>query len=179
MVTAAPSYLSYALDRPETQVIRAVGDAQSDVLARAAERDVPVVLLTAGSSASGRAMVAARSGVEQAAGRRWRGPMASIGSFDLAEDVGPTPSELFSLQRPPAEPRLSAVAKPHSHTQRRTQPQHRREELWPIAVGTSMGHGLYFRGIATVHNSGLERAHAADLAEELGVPFRGADQRYD
>jgi len=27
------------------------------------------------------------------------------------------------------------------------------------------------RGIATVHDSGLERAHAADLAAELGVPF--------
>ena len=26
-------------------------------------------------------------------------------------------------------------------------------------------------GIATVHDSGLERAHAADLADELGVPF--------
>ena len=26
-------------------------------------------------------------------------------------------------------------------------------------------------GIATVHDSGLERAHAADLAEQLGVPF--------
>src|SRR5258707_7331048 len=25
--------------------------------------------------------------------------------------------------------------------------------------------------IATVHDSGLERAHAADLAEEIGVPF--------
>src|SRR5258708_24353690 len=27
------------------------------------------------------------------------------------------------------------------------------------------------RGIATVHDSGLQRAHAADLADELGVPF--------
>src|SRR5262249_62210634 len=26
-------------------------------------------------------------------------------------------------------------------------------------------------GIATVHDSGLERAHLADLADELGVPF--------
>ena len=31
------------------------------------------------------------------------------------------------------------------------------------------GHGS--QGIATVHDSGLERAHAADLAAELGVPF--------
>jgi acetate---CoA ligase (ADP-forming) len=36
-------------------------------------------------------------------------------------------------------------------------------------------------GIATVHDSGLERAHAADLAAELGVPFGaiGQDTRAD
>src|SRR5258708_38216976 len=37
----------------------------------------------------------------------------------------------------------------------------KQEPRWATAV---------VRGIATVHDSGLERAHAADLAEELGVP---------
>jgi acetate---CoA ligase (ADP-forming) len=32
-------------------------------------------------------------------------------------------------------------------------------------------------GIATVHDSGLERAHVADLAAELGVPFAGLGPR--
>src|SRR5262249_13496356 len=31
--------------------------------------------------------------------------------------------------------------------------------------------GAPARGIATVHDSGLERAHAADLADEIGEPF--------
>ena len=35
-------------------------------------------------------------------------------------------------------------------------------------TGPGMGPGM---GIATVHDSGLERAHAADLAAETGVPF--------
>src|SRR5258708_32569973 len=38
----------------------------------------------------------------------------------------------------------------------------KQEPRWATAV---------VRGIATVHDSGLERAHAADLAEELGVQF--------
>jgi acyl-CoA synthetase (NDP forming) len=38
----------------------------------------------------------------------------------------------------------------------------------PAAPASGTGPGL---GIATVHDSGLERAHAADLAAELGVPF--------
>ena len=31
-------------------------------------------------------------------------------------------------------------------------------------------------GIATVHDSGLERAHVADVADELGVPFAAIGQ---
>ena len=37
-----------------------------------------------------------------------------------------------------------------------------------FASGRRAAHG---QGIATVHDSGLERAHTADLAAELGVPF--------
>jgi hypothetical protein len=54
LVTAAPAYLDYALGLPETRVIALVLEAIRQpalfrqVLATAAERDIPVVLLTAG-----------------------------------------------------------------------------------------------------------------------------------
>jgi|HubBroStandDraft_1064217.scaffolds.fasta_scaffold03164_5 acyl-CoA synthetase (NDP forming) len=152
LVTTAASYLSYALDqtgtgRPETKVLALVLEAMREpgrlreVLARAAERDVPVVLLTAGHSDSGRALVAAHSGALAGSDAGWEALTRAYGVHrvaDLAEmsDV----LELF-------------VAR----TQRR---RHR------VPRGQAGG-----PGIATVHDSGLERAHAADLADELNVPF--------
>jgi len=139
LVTAAPSYLSYALDQPETTVLALVLEAmrQPDrlrqVLARAAERDLPVVLLTAGRSASGRAMVAAHSGALAGSDGGWEALARSYGIHrvaDLAEMADTL--ELFAL---------------------RTRRRPRRG------------------GIATVHDSGLERAHVADVADEVGVPF--------
>src|SRR5215831_15647245 len=68
LVTAAPAYLSYALEQPETRVLALVLETIRQprelraVLALAAGRGLPVVLLTAGQSAAGRAMVAAHSG---------------------------------------------------------------------------------------------------------------------
>ncbi len=140
LVTTAPSYLDYALSQPETRVLALVLEAIRApvklrcVLARAAERDVPVVLLTAGNSASGRAMVAAHSGALAGSGAGWEALTRSYGLHrvtDLAELADTL--ELFSLL-----------------TKRRPK------------VG---------QGIATVHDSGLERAHAADVADEVGVPF--------
>ena len=139
LVTAAPSYLSYALDQPETTVLALVLEAmrQPDrlrqVLARAAERDLPVVLLTAGRSASGRAMVAAHSGALAGSDGGWEALARAYGIHrvaDLAEMADTL--ELFAL---------------------RTRRRPRRG------------------GIATVHDSGLERAHVADVADEVGVPF--------
>ena len=152
LVTAAPSYLSYALDQPETKVLALVLEAMREpavlreVLTAAARRDLPVVLLTAGNSASGRAMVAAHSGALAGSDGSWEALARAFGLHrvaDLAEMADTL--ELFSLR-----------------TSRR--PSHRR------AVGTGGSPGRA-RGIATVHDSGLERAHAADVAEELGVPF--------
>ena len=77
LVTTTPAYLDYALGLPETRVLGLVLEAIRDpaalhqVLARAAERDLPVVLLTAGNSASGRMMVAAHSGALAAADGGW------------------------------------------------------------------------------------------------------------
>jgi acyl-CoA synthetase (NDP forming) len=140
LVTAAPSYLDYALGLPETRVLALVLEAIREpallrqVLARAAERDIPVVLLTAGRSASGRMMVAAHSGALAAGDGGWEALARAYGVHrvnDLAEFADSV--ELFAIGR----------------RARRGRPG----------------------GIATVHDSGLERAHAADLAEELGVPF--------
>ena len=147
LVTAAPSYLSYALDVPDTKVIGLILEAMRqpdelrNVLARAAERGLPVVLLTAGNSASGRAMVAAHSGALAGSDGGWEALVRYYGIHrvsDLAEMADAL--ELFALRA----------------TRRAGHP----------ARATSDGHG-----IATVHDSGLERAHTADVADEVGVPF--------
>lgn len=140
LVTTAPSYLEYALSQPDTRVLALVLEAIREparlrqALAQAAERDLPVLLLTAGNSASGRAMVAAHSGALAGSDAGWEALTRGYGLHrvsDVAEMADAL--ELFSLL-----------------TRRRPR------------AGS---------GIATVHDSGLERAHAADVADELGVPF--------
>jgi acetate---CoA ligase (ADP-forming) len=154
LVTTTPAYLDYALDLPETRVLALVLEAMRDagelrrVLARAAERDIPVVLLTVGGSASGQAMVAAHSGALAAADGGWEALSRAYGVHrvgDLAELADTL--ELFALTR-----RTARAPRPDP--------------------GPARGSGgATAMGIATVHDSGLERAHAADLAEEIGVPF--------
>jgi acetate---CoA ligase (ADP-forming) len=148
LVTAAPAYLSYALDRTDTRIIALILEALRqpaelrDVLALAAERDVPVVLLAAGRSAGGRAMVAAHSGALAGSDGAWEALARAYGVHrvgDLAEMADTV--ELFELR-----------------TRRRA----------PSRISGG--------GIATVHDSGLERAHAADLADELGIPFASLSQ---
>jgi hypothetical protein len=94
LVTAAASYLDYALGLPETRVLALVLEAVREpgllrqVLARTAERDIPVVLLTAGRSASGRAMVTAHSGALAADDGGWEALARAYGIHrvgDLAE----------------------------------------------------------------------------------------------
>jgi acyl-CoA synthetase (NDP forming) len=150
LVTAAPSYLDYALGLPETKVLALVLEAIREpgllrrVLARSAERDIPVVLLTAGRSASGRALVTAHSGALAADDGGWEALARAYGVHrvgDLAELADAL--ELFAIGRRAARRgRHGGRPGPAART-----------------------------GIATVHDSGLERAHAADLAEDCGVPF--------
>ena len=150
LVTAAPSYLDYALGLPETRVLALVLEAIREpgllrrVLARSAERDIPVVLLTAGRSASGRALVTAHSGALAADDGGWEALARAYGVHrvgDLAELADAL--ELFAIGRRAARRgRHGGQPGPSART-----------------------------GIATVHDSGLERAHAADLAEDCGVPF--------
>jgi acetate---CoA ligase (ADP-forming) len=144
LVTAAASYLDYALGLPETRVLALVLEAIREpgqlrrVLALAAARDLPVVLLAAGRSAGGRAMVAAHSGALAAGDGSWEALARAYGVHrvgDLAELTDTL--ELFAIGR-------RVVSRP----------------------GAAPG-----RGLASVHDSGLERAHAADLAQDVGVPF--------
>jgi acetate---CoA ligase (ADP-forming) len=144
LVTAAPAYLEYALDLPDTRVVALVleairdGDGLRRVLRRAAERDVPVVLLAVGGSAGGRAMVAAHSGALAGSDGSWEALARAHGVHrvrDLAELADTV--ELFAAGR--------------------------RARVAPTADGRA--------GIATVHDSGLERAHIVDVADSLRVPF--------
>jgi acetate---CoA ligase (ADP-forming) len=138
LVTNAAEYAEWALGKEETRVLALVLEAVRDagrlraVLAAAAARDIPVVLLTAGRSARGRAMVSAHSGALAAADGGWEALARGYGVHrvgDLAELADTL--ELFAAGR-------------------------------RVRGGT---------GIATVHDSGLERAYVADVADELGVPF--------
>jgi acetate---CoA ligase (ADP-forming) len=143
LVTTTPAYLEYALGLPETRVLALVLEAIRDgsalrlVLARAAERDIPVVLLTTGNSAAGREMVAAHSGALATADGGWEALARAYGVHrvnDLAELTDTL--ELFAAGR--------------------------RAALASTGAGT---------GLATVHDSGLERTHVMDMAVELGVPL--------
>jgi acetate---CoA ligase (ADP-forming) len=117
LVTPAAAYARYALSLPETKVLalvlEAIKDAPllRDVLGAAAERDVPVVLLSAGASARGRTMVAAHSGALAAGDGAWQALAAAYGvhrAGDLAELADTL--ELFCAGRRPGAGRgLAAV----------------------------------------------------------------------
>jgi acetate---CoA ligase (ADP-forming) len=137
LVTDTADYVDYALDDPETRIIALLMETPRSVprlrqsLLRAAEQDVPVVMLTVGGSPRGSEMVAAHSGAlagEHAAWQAFCDATGAVHVSDLAEFTDTL--ELFSAGR------------------------------------RSAG-----GGVATVHDSGAERALLADLADELAVPF--------
>jgi len=154
LVTPAAAYARYALSLPETGVLALVLEAIRDaadlraVLAEALATDVPAVLLSVGASEAGKALVSAHSGALAAADGAWEALAGAYGLHrvrDLAELADTL--ELFSASRGGAS--------------RGSAGRHRAGRR--CAPGTG--------GIATVHDSGLERAHVADLAAGLGVPF--------
>ncbi len=160
LVTPAAAYARYALSLPETKIIALVLETVRDatalrsVLADAAGRDIPVFLLAAGTSEASRCLVAAHSGALAAGDGAWQALASAYGVHrvgDLAELADAL--ELFSLVRRPARP-----ARPAGSTSRGNDPD--RE-----------GSLLSAAGLATVHDSGFERAHVADLAAAAGVPF--------
>jgi acetate---CoA ligase (ADP-forming) len=138
LVTTAADYARYALELAETKVLALVLEAIRDapglraVLADALAADVPVVLLSAGASEAGQALVSAHSGALAAADGAWEALAGAYGLHRVRD--------------------LAELA----------------DTLELFASGRRAAPG---QGIATVHDSGLERAHTADLAAELGVPF--------
>jgi acyl-CoA synthetase (NDP forming) len=142
LVTSAAEYAAYALHLRQTRVLALVLEAMRDtrlleqVLGEASAANIPVVLLTAGGSAAGRAMVAAHSGALAGADGAWEALADAYGMHRVAD--------------------LAELADTL--------------ELFAIGRGTHRS-GARRGGIATVHDSGLERAHIADLADALGVPF--------
>jgi acyl-CoA synthetase (NDP forming) len=157
LVTPAAAYARYALTLPETRILALVLETVRDapalrsVLADAAARDVPVFLLPAGTSEASRSLVAAHSGALAAGDGAWQALATAYGVHrvaDLAELADAL--ELFSLVRRPTRPAGSTG--------------HRDD---PDREGTVISGA----GLATVHDSGFERAHVADLAAAAGVPF--------
>jgi acyl-CoA synthetase (NDP forming) len=137
LVTDTADYVDYALDDPETRIIALLMETPRSVprlresLLRAAEQDVPVVILTVGRSPRGRTMVAAHSGALAGEHAAWQAFCAATGAVHVSDMAEFTDTlELFSAGR------------------------------------RSRG-----GGVATVHDSGAERALVADLAHELAVPF--------
>ena len=175
LVTPAAAYARYALTLPETRVLALVLEAIRDgallrtVLADAAARDLPVVLLPAGISAASRSLVAAHSGALAAGDGVWQALASAYGVHrvgDLAELADTL--ELFCAGR-------RAWGFPG-----------RGFAGWGSVGRGSVGRGSGGRGvaggrtldgctggggIATVHDSGFERAHVADVAASVGVPF--------
>ena len=138
LVTDAAAYARYALTLPETKVLALVleairdGPALRQVLATAADRDVPVVLLAAGASDTARELVTAHSGALAAGDGAWQALASAYGVHrvgDLAELADTL--ELFCAGR-------------------RAAPD---------------------TALATVHDSGFERAHVADVAATEAVAF--------
>ena len=142
LVTDTADYVEYALSDPDTDLIALLLETPraahrlSAALRRAAEADIPVVILTVGGSPRGRAMVAAHSGALAGDTEGWAAFCTATGAVqvhDLAEFTDTL--ELFAAGR-------------------RTR----------VAPGPGTG-------IATVHDSGAERALCADVAHSLQVPF--------
>jgi acetate---CoA ligase (ADP-forming) len=210
LVTTAAQYAEYALSLPETRVLALVLEAIREpgrlraALATARERRIPVVMLTAGRSAGGRALVSAHSGALATADGGWEALAAAYGVHrvaDLAEmadtlelfaltgSTSPRPASVRPADHsprpashpgplhpaplhpadpspaapPPAGPGPAAPRPADAHPTHPTpaSPIHPTDSASPVLR----------TGIATVHDSGLERAHVADVADELGVPF--------
>jgi len=148
LVTTTADLLDHVLDLDETRVVALVLETLRDApgmraaLARAEAADVPVVALTVGGSPTGRALVGAHSGAVAGDDAAWEALCDAHGMHRVGDlDELVNTLELFAVGR-----RAAPTPTP--------------------AQPTGAVHG-----IATVHDSGAERAHAADLAYELGVPF--------
>jgi acyl-CoA synthetase (NDP forming) len=141
LVTTASDYLRYAVELDETQVVGLFLETLRDTdglrigLARALERDLPVVALTVGGSPTGRAMVSAHSGAIAGDDAAWEALFSAYGVHRVHD--------------------LDELA----------------ETLEMFAIGRRLVPGGVRGGVATLHDSGGERALVADVADAVGLPF--------
>ncbi len=138
VVTTVDEYLRFALERGSTRVVALLletvrnPDGFRAGLARAAERDVPVVALTVGRTDASKAMVTAHSGALAGEHGAYEAVFDGYGVHEVRSlDEMADAIELFSAPR-------------------------------RVQGG---------RGIASIHDSGGERALFVDLATELEVPI--------
>lgn len=137
LVTDTADYIDHALRDDGTRLIALLLETPRSVprlraaLVRAADADVPVIILTIGGSPRGSAMVAAHSGALAGGRAAWQAFCTATGAVHVTDMAEFTDTiELFAAGR------------------------------------RSRG-----GGIATVHDSGAERALTADLAHDLGLDF--------
>jgi acyl-CoA synthetase (NDP forming) len=141
LVTTASDYLRYAVELDETAVVGLFLETLRDTdglrtgLARALDRDIPVVALTVGGSPTGRAMVSAHSGAIAGDDAAWEALFSAYGVHRVRD--------------------LDELA----------------ETLEMFAIGRRLIPGGRRGGVATLHDSGGERALVADVADAVGLPF--------
>lgn len=147
LVTTAAEYLEYALTLPETRIVALVLETLRDpdrlraALAVAASAGVAVVALTVGTSAAGRAMVAAHSGALAGSDGAWEALFDAYGVLRVGDlhEMCDTLELLAAGRRAPSRARS--------------------------------GPGAPAAGIAAVLDSGAERALLVDVAATCGVGF--------
>jgi acetate---CoA ligase (ADP-forming) len=141
LVTAAPAYLEYALGLPETRVIALVLEAMRD-----AGRLRGVLAAAVDRDVPVVLLTVGGSAAGQAM------VAAHSGALAAADGGWEALSRAYGVHRVGD---LAELA----------------DTLELFAVGRPARPAGPAAGIATVHDSGLERAHTADLADQLGVPF--------
>jgi acyl-CoA synthetase (NDP forming) len=116
LVTDTADYVEYALDDPDTAIIALLMETPRSVarlrrsLVRAAEQNVPVVILTVGGSPRGRAMVAAHSGALAGESAAWQAFCAATGAVHVSDMAEFTDTlELFSAGGRSGGGRISTV----------------------------------------------------------------------
>jgi acyl-CoA synthetase (NDP forming) len=137
LVTTAAAYLDHALDLPSTRVAALFLETVREpaafraALAKAADRDIPVVALKVGRGEAAGALVAAHSGALAGADGAYQALFDAYG-----------------------------VARVRSL-----------DELADTCELLAGGRRAFPGGLAAIHDSGGERVHLMDLAEELVVPL--------
>jgi acyl-CoA synthetase (NDP forming) len=137
LVTTMDEYLTYALDLDSTRAVALFMETVRhpegfrSSLARAAERDVPVVAMKVGHAQAAKELVAAHSGALA----------GDDGAYEALFDA-------FGVLRVRTMDEMA-------------------DTLELLSAGRRARPG----GLAAIHDSGGERAHLIDAAEEAGVPF--------